>query len=174
MKIIYGYPDYETFEKAQTGKNKPGGCIHFEGNPEYYCKDCEYEWNREQAIDAAYRKIKGIKASVGGYFGGYYHVDIDLTTGKVTWIYRDKGKENTNQKTISSTKLKRFIDELKSVKLLNWKSKYIEPGVCDGTQWGVEIERNGRNIRKYGDNKFPEEWAVFCSIIKSLVNKEFR
>lgn len=70
MKIIYGLPDYEAFERAQAGKIKLGGCIICEGNPEYYCKDCGYEWNREQAIDAAYRKITGIKASVGGYLGG--------------------------------------------------------------------------------------------------------
>lgn len=57
---------------------------------------------------------------------------------------------------------------------LNWKSKYIEPGVCDGTHWRVEIIRNGRNVRKYGDNKFPEEWDIFYSSIKKLVNKQFR
>lgn len=174
VKIIYGFPDNEAFEKAQAGKIKLGGCILFEGNPEYYCRDCEYEWSREKAIDAAYRKIKRIKASVGGYLGGYYHVDIDLTTGKVSWIYLDKGKENTIHKAISSTVLKRFIDELKSVNLLNWKSKYVETGVCDGTHWRVEIIRNGRNIRKYGDNKFPEKWDIFCSIIMKLINKQFR
>ncbi|MDD2586509.1 MAG: hypothetical protein PHT79_10185 [Syntrophomonadaceae bacterium] len=42
--------------------------------------------------------------------------------------------------------------------VLNWKSKYVEPGICDGTQWSVEIVRDERNIKKYGDNKFPDEW----------------
>lgn len=27
--------------------------------------------------------------------------------------------------------------------LLNWKAKYIEPGICDGTQWSLEISKTG-------------------------------
>jgi len=39
----------------------------------------------ERAIEEAYRKIKTINVSVGGYFGGYYDVTIDLTNLETTW-----------------------------------------------------------------------------------------
>lgn len=81
------------------------------------------------------------------------------------------GEEETNQKTIRSETSKKFIEELKMVNLLNWKAKYIEPGVLDGTQWSVEIIRDERNIKKYGDNQFPNEWDMFCEIIKKMIGK---
>jgi len=62
---------------------------------------------------------------------------------------------------------------LKMLNLLNWKSKYIEPGICDGTQWSLEIIKSGRNIKKYGDNKFPDEWDEFCRLIKRISGKNF-
>ena len=55
----------------KDGKIMMDGCDIMKDNPKYFCKECEYKWNREQAIDAAYSKIKAIKASVGGYFSGY-------------------------------------------------------------------------------------------------------
>jgi hypothetical protein len=49
------------FQEAQAGKVKLGGCCIIEGSPEYYCKDCNNEWNREQALDIAYGQSKGLK-----------------------------------------------------------------------------------------------------------------
>ena len=82
-------PNYELLLEAEAGKVKLGGCVISLSDPEYCCKDCEYEWNCEQAIDKAYRKIKTIKASMGGYFGGYYDVTIDLTHLETTWCFTD-------------------------------------------------------------------------------------
>lgn len=85
LKIIYGYLISKLFTGAEFGKVKLGGCCKFEGRPEYFCKDCGHEWNREHAIDAAYNKIKTIKASVGDFWGGYYDVEIDLLNRKSVW-----------------------------------------------------------------------------------------
>ena len=174
IKILYGLPSFEAHLKAQAGKIKLGGCCISAGAPEYSCKDCGYEWNREQAVDAAYAQIKGLKASVGGYFGGYYDVFIDFTTGKVTWTHWGEGDEIEFHKTIRPASIKELLDDLKMVNLLEWKSKYIEPGVCDGTQWSVEIIREGKNLKKYGSNKFPDEWEGFCIIVSKITGKKFR
>lgn len=175
VKIIYGMPSYELFQEAEVGKVKLGGCCITEGASEYFCKDCEHEWNRGDAIDAAYGKIKTIKASVGGYFGGYYNVDIDLLNLKTTWNHWGGGdEEETVHKTIRTVTAKKFTEQLKVIDLLSWKSKYIMPGVCDGTQWSVEIGTDVRTIKKYGDNMYPLEWDMFCRIIRELTRKEFR
>lgn len=59
------------------------------------------------------------------------------------------------------------------VDLVKWKSKYIEPGVCDGTQRNVEAITEGKSIKKHGDNKFPDEWDEFCKLIRKISGKKF-
>lgn len=175
LRIIYGMPSYELFEEAEAGKVKLGGCCVIEGGPEYFCKDCEHEWNREQAIDAAYNKITKIKTSVGGYFGGYYNVEIDLVNLKTIWSQWGGGAEEESiNKTIRESTANKFVEQLKMVDLLNWKAKYIEQDVCDGTQWSVEIMADGRTIKKHGDNKFPKEWDMFCKMIREITSKKFK
>jgi len=168
-----GITSYELSLEAKAGKVKLGGCVEIIGNAEYFCKDCGHEWNRAQAIDEAYRKLKTIIASVGGYFGGYYEVIIDLTNLETTWRFNEGGTEETSKKTIRVSTAQAFIEELKMINLLNWKPKYIETGVCDGTQWSVEILTDGRTIKKYGDNQFPEEWELFCRLIRRTTNRKF-
>lgn len=193
IKILYGMPTQETFLMAEDGKVKLGGCCVTDMDSEYYCKDCENEWDRQTAIDKAYNDIIGIRASVGGYFAGYYEVDINFKNRKLKWsnsgaIEDEHNEENLYEKinisnnfernyyekTLRKKTLDKFIDELKMLNLLNWKSRYIEHGICDGTQWNIEIIRNGRNINKYGDNKFPDEWKDFCRLIAKISGKSFR
>ncbi|QQZ09019.1 hypothetical protein [Heyndrickxia vini] len=173
MKILYGMPTQEAFHKAEAGEIKLGGCCIIVGGPEYSCKDCEHEWNKEEALEASYDKIKGLKASVGGYFEGYYNIEVNLSPLLVSWSHWVGGGEESIQKTLYPTTAKKFIEELKIVNLLNWKAKYIEPGVLDGTLWSVEIIREGRNISKQGDNKFPDEWDAFCKLIRKITGKNF-
>lgn len=174
IPIAYGMPGPELFKKAEAGKVKLGGCCIEENSPEYYCNDCVYEWNKKEVIDNEYSKINGIKASVGGFSRGYNKVTIDLTGLNVEWIIYGGGMEEvTHQKSIDVQAAESFIDQLKSVKLLNWKQKYESPGILDGTQWEVEIIREGRNNVKSGDNAFPDHWDAFCSIISEIVGREF-
>jgi DNA-directed RNA polymerase subunit RPC12/RpoP len=60
VAIVYGMPNYKLGLEAEAGKVKLGGCEITLGNAEYCCKDCGHEWNREQAIDAAYRKLHAL------------------------------------------------------------------------------------------------------------------
>ena len=173
VKIVYGMPNYELFLEAEAGKLKLGGCVISMGDPEYFCKDCGHEWNREQAIDESYRKIITIKASVGGYFGGYYEVTIDLDHLETTWSFTEAEVTETSKKLIRVSTAEAFIEALKMMNLLNWKAKYLEPGVCDGTQWSVKILTDRRTIRKHGNNVFPEDWDMFCRLVSKITNRKF-
>lgn len=173
IKILYGMPTYESFQLAEEGKIKLGGCCITGLDPEYFCKDCENEWDRQTVIDSAYNSIQRIKASVGGYFGGYYEVKIDFSTRKLRWTHLGVGAEDYYEKIVRQSNLDKFIEELKIINLLKWKSKYIESDICDGTQWSIEIVKDGRKLKKYGDNKFPEEWDNFCRLIRKVSDKDF-
>lgn len=174
VNIVYGMPSYDLYQEAEAGKVKLGGCVLSLGDPEYVCKECEHEWNRKQAIDHAYSRIKALKTSVGGYFGGYYEVTIDLRNLEITWNFQEGEVEETSKKSIRVSTAKAFLEELKKLNLLNWKAKYIEPGVCDGTQWSVEIITDGRSIKKYGSNNYPLEWALFCRLIRQITKRKFQ
>lgn len=166
LKILYGEP-------AESKEFKLGGCCIIIDAPEYYCKDCEYEWNREQAINSFYANIKGIKATVGGFFDGRYHVELDFITRKLLWSHDGSGEEKMVKKTIRRVTVNRVIDELKRMKLIDWKAKYIEPLVLDGTEWRIELIKDGRDIIKYGHNQYPKEWPEFCKIMQKVSGKHF-
>lgn len=74
IPIIYGMPSYEGFLKAERKEIFLGGCcIPIDNNGrviggEYYCKDCENIYDREDVIDYEYNKIQGIKGYIDGYF----------------------------------------------------------------------------------------------------------
>jgi len=44
IEIVYGYPTEETFERAEAGEVRLGGCVVGYCDPNKYCKDCGYEW----------------------------------------------------------------------------------------------------------------------------------
>ena len=77
-------------------------------------------------------------------------------------------------KIVSPELIEEFIERLKFIDFLNWKSKYVDPDVLDGTQWEIEIIREGRNLKKYGDNSYPNEWEEFCKAIEKVSGKSFR
>ena len=174
LRIVYGMPTHDTFVKAEEGKIKLGGCLVMDNNPEYYCSDCNYEWNRDDSVNYVYNQIKHLKATVGGYFGGYYEVTIDLHSKELKWKHFGCGHEEEFQKTVRNTTADRFVEELKSIDILNWKSKYVELDILDGTQWSIEIQILGKKICKHGSNKYPESWDKFCRLMKKISGKKFR
>ena len=174
IRILYGEPTGEALFMEAQGKIKLGGCLITDTNPEYYCNDCKNEWNKREAIDKAYGDIRGIKASVGGYFQGYYEIDIDFNSRKLSWNFSLDPEDSSYSKTIRKATLERFVEGLKVVNLLNWKNRYIDLDILDGTQWNIEIEQASKIRKINGDNSFPKEWDKFCNLMKWVSGKDFR
>lgn len=124
-------------------------------------------------MNTGYSQIKGLKASVGGFFGGYYNVEVNLTTLQVSWSFWQGGQQESFEKTIRPATAKKFLEGLKKANLLNWRAEYVEPGVLDGTQWSVEIIRDGQNKKMLGNNQYPDEWDDFCKLISRIAGKKF-
>ena len=83
-----------------------------------------------------YEKIKKIEAYVGGYFGGYYQVEIDLEHNSVSWTRGGEGEPvDMAHRNIRSATAKKFIEQLEKLDLLNWEAEYIDMSILDGTQW---------------------------------------
>lgn len=162
-------PSYEGFLEAKEGKVKLGGCCISLTSPQYYCKECTREWSRDEDINMEYQKIIGLAADIGSFSTGMYKIELNFSTRELSW--RHFGEEKV--KIIQMRKMDNFKENLKNLELLNWKRKYVEPDILDGTQWSVEIIRKGRNINKYGSNKFPENWEEFCKEMSKISGEKF-
>lgn len=111
---------------------------------------------------------------MGGYFGGYYQVAIDLENNKVNWTHGGRGElEEMMDKNIRTATAKKFVEQLEIMELLDWDAEYVEHGVCDGTQWQVEIITEGNTITKNGNNSYPEQRRKFCQTISKMTRKPF-
>lgn len=122
-----------------------------------------------------YEKIKKIEASVGGYFGGYYQVEVDLENNLVNWNHGGAGElEEKVDRNIRLATVKKFLEQLETLDLLNWEAEYINSGILDGTQWHVEIVMDGHTITKHGSNCYPEQWREFRQAISKIARKPFR
>jgi hypothetical protein len=172
LKIIYGYPSHELFEEAEQGKVMLGGCCISEDSPEFACRDCNKQWSRKEVVETSFKSITKIKAFVGGYFGSNYNVEIDFVNLRVFWA-EGFNEEIQLVKNITHTEAEDFVFKLQFTNLLNWKSKYVDIDILDGTQWSIDIETDKRKIHLYGSNKLPKTWIMFYSLIEDFIGKPF-
>ena len=176
--IRYGEPSYETYLKNEKEKYFWCGCIvavdeNGKNMFEYHCKDCGYEYNKDNVIDEIYSKIINVKGCVGGYFQGHQYFEINLLSGEV--FYSKEYKDRLNlMKTLNKKQIGKLLQNLKTVNILNWNRNYIDKNIMDGTQWSLTIDVNGRKREKIGSNMYPKEWKLYCKIISCLVRKDFR
>ncbi|WP_034549583.1 hypothetical protein [Carnobacterium funditum] len=70
-------------------------------------------------IDAAYDKMKVLKASVSGFSSSYHKGAINLTSLNVFCSEGLGGESNGTEKTIDSATIMKFIEDLKRIELLN-------------------------------------------------------
>ncbi len=173
VPIIYGMPTCEVQKKEEEGKIQLGGCCIMPDSPRYACNDCHCIWGGEELLEKSYEDIKRIKASVGGYSGPNYEVEIDFVNGIATWK-EGMYQELEHTKDLDAASSTKYIKELSNCRVLNWGQQYIEPCVLDGTQWSVEIDFDDACVCKYGSNAYPKEWKRFCRLIEKCVRKPFR
>ncbi|WP_320164945.1 hypothetical protein [uncultured Trichococcus sp.] len=122
-----------------------------------------------------YEKIKKIEESVGGYFGGYYQVEIDLENNLVSWTHGGEGEPaNMALRNIRLATGKKFVEQMQTLDLLNWEAEYVNQGIMDGTQWHIEIVMDGYTITKHGSNDYPDQWGEFRQAISKIARKPFR
>lgn len=60
---------------------------------------------------------------------------------------------------------------LRRCNFLAWRSRYVDPCVCDGVSWSMELRlRSGVRRRILGSNDFPEEWEHFQSFLEKCLD----
>ena len=53
----------------------------------------------------------------------------------------------------------------------DWEPAYQNPGILDGTSWGVDVSGGGICVRTEGSNAYPKNWWVLKEAIECLSGK---
>lgn len=181
-EILRGLPVYSIeLEKAIADhKIILGGCCITGNDPSAHCNSCgkdfgkpPYTRKRKGQTEDESRElfpdvVTGIVFSEGGYFDGHDQVEIITTDGKHTSTYTHfPDAIEPCVKEISNIQWKRLMDTLfKRLCIHEWKQRYVDPYVCDGTQWELELKlTRGRHYTIYGSNDFP---ALYKDLVRAF------
>ncbi|OME26348.1 hypothetical protein [Paenibacillus odorifer] len=121
-----------------------------------------------------YVNIKQITASIGGYFGSSYIVEVEFVNGKITYEVReDGGLEPSLAVQRDNEGIAIFREELTKCRILGWEHEYIDPNALDGTHWSLDIVFEDKVLHINGSNAYPKEWKRFCKSIRKLTGRPF-
>ncbi|MBR7554002.1 hypothetical protein ACFFJI_02440 [Allobacillus sp. GCM10007491] len=173
IPIVYGEPDYHLASEADEGKVILGGCVVMPNSPEYHCRNCEKEWNREELIIHAYEQIDQLEMTIGGFSEGHTNIIIDFINQTIA-LSHSYIEEDSFHRKLTNDEVKDIRIKLWSVDILNWKRRYSNAQILDGQQWVVILyrSRNRQNLKRSGDNQYPEQWNDFCKIMSDITGRK--
>lgn len=193
-RYLYGMPvfDEKMIKKLDDGILVLGGCCvySYEINgksvssmPSRRCNKCKRDFGTAPLLIAPktqtaedYRcVVKSIYFSLDCFFQGRVNVTITRNDKganvKVNKFPADPEIQPDKQITID--KWNRILDKLYiQMYLHEWKKKYVNPNVMDGTQWELKIKMTGRRERNYyGSNDYPPYWTELKNIFREYIPK---
>lgn len=185
IPILYGYPS----ELGDETKYKIGGCMLREDNPEWYCKDCESEWQTNHADLKDPKKVQVIVFESGPVLEDQHRCyKIDLISQKLSqghaflnrfWKDLDKNNRLENELSLTKKDWQDFTDQLEKLDILNWKNQYDwqpqspQHVIVDGSSWSMAIKLKGITIKKQGYNAYPPNWEEWIKLLESFGCKDF-
>lgn len=123
------------------------------------------------------RRPEAIKLFIGGAFGPSYEVFSDGVTVRYRTADSMLHLPQTKGETFTPdlARWKEFRDTLDKLNAWNWKSRYHDPTVQDGTSWQViVIDTYDRQINSVGGNAYPENFDLFLAAVRRLIGgREF-
>lgn len=167
-------------------------------DPSRRCNDCKKDFGKPPVIVSRKNKkvedygfiVTGIKFFVGGYGGPNTRIEIKKTIdGARISIYvfpieyLSEKIDLSDPKSIPRYPKKIKISSEKWISLLNtlyndmhlheWKKRFVDPDVLDGTQWSLEIMLTNRRKRTYyGSNAYPPYWKQLLNVMKKYAELE--
>ena len=109
--------------------------------------------------DSNITPITEIYFGIGGYIGGSdtYYLNIENNTAALTTI---KGYGSSPiEKQYSEEETKLLLDNFEAIHVDCWNYEYVDPFICDGTQWELVVRRECcRAVTWHGSNDYPENW----------------
>lgn len=131
---------------------------------------------RALKIDERISYLSELVYSIGGFFEGYTTFTIRFCEEYMEVKKEVSYDENSVEvKKVSYPKSKEaFLNELRDIHFGEWKSRYDDFNVLDGTQWILKMyfSKNYRKLSFSGSNSYPYNFNEFCDlIIKNISEK---
>ena len=127
------------------------------------------ELEKKAAVfDSNMEYISSITVTYGGFFGGSETRTLTRDGDTIT-VERIFSKQAESENTLyEGINWKDLIEELTYIHMGEWKSKYENPDVLDGTQWSVDIKyENGTQPKNFrGSNRYPYNFDRFLEIME--------
>lgn len=102
--------------------------------------------------------IQKLRFLIGGFFSR--HSEFIITNNHAVLDSYGGGINSGKyliEKVIENPDMEKLIEVLNYIGLSDWKDKYDNEYVIDGTQWELEIDfNNGHSKKIYGSNSYPD------------------
>jgi len=105
---------------------------------------------------------KHLRASIGGYFGPSYSVELTdqtLFCMALSERWRSAPAELPGPAWLVEPTVEQwraFRRALDKINVWQWQADYPNPGVCDGTGWSFEVAYSDHALETGGDNNYPD------------------
>ena len=194
-RIQYGYPFFseELQQQLDEGSVKLGGCVintvvvngeHIQTDPGRYCNDCKKNFakpplifSKDRSSAEDYRDIvESVRFRVGRFLVGTHELKISKNeAGALVEVDAfpvfDPEEIKERERMITEKEWNKILDSLYGRLFLHeWKKKYVDLNVLDGTQWELEIKlTKGRKRSYYGSNMYPPYWENLKRLFRPYV-----
>ncbi|GAB6172681.1 hypothetical protein JCM15765_21590 [Paradesulfitobacterium aromaticivorans] len=172
-KILYGMPAMspELEEHLNMVDVVLGGCCITDCDPMYHSNKCKKDFGAPTA--ELENEATSFYFSIGGFFGGSQMIMVlKMEDGAVVHYTFGPGfsdTEPTAKEQLSPEEWKAFIHSIFHCYITDWKKRYVDQHIVDGTQWELEVRfLNRKPIKIYGSNKYPVYWDKFIRTVKTL------
>ncbi|MDQ0219806.1 hypothetical protein ELQ35_16570 [Peribacillus cavernae] len=116
-------------------------------------------------INGSAQEVEGIYFEIGGY-GGYDTYRLIFKENSACLI-TTLWCEAPIEKKYSKEETSKLLDKFNSIHVDYWNSEYIDPCVCDGTQWELAVKYKGQRDTVWeGSNAYPNNWNDLLSCLE--------
>ncbi len=119
-----------------------------------------------------------VKIFIGGLLGSSYEIFSDGFTVRYKAAHGMLRLPETKGETFTPDLIawKEFREALERINAWDWKTRYENSAIKDGTIWEVVvIDSPERPIISFGENAYPEKFDLFLAAVKRLIGgREFK
>lgn len=96
---------------------------------------------------------------------------INLENGRLFEVFSGEC-EPLFIKDLGNDEIQVFLRESARFGLTQWEERYVDPGICDGHQWGITIYfADGEKMESRGSNAYPETWDDMNAAFNELTGE---
>ncbi len=140
-KIVYGLPTYEALEMVDRGELILGGCEVWDGQPDYGCLDCKFQWSKMSLSSSDIKKLRfkvwengpGLRDMMKKWV---YEIHCDGKAVEYTYCGKERKFAEKKETSVGKTELMKLYCEIQQIVSSNG---LIVCCICDGYSYQLQV-----------------------------------